>query len=252
MHTGTSAVAFVAFTMIVIPALSQTQAPAKKLVFEVASVKPTPPDRQNQLHTEHCQNGGRFAVAGTPVMWSLSYAFGLKDFLIVGAPEWLSAFESAYDMEGKPPRPVNDQECREMVRSLFIDRFKLVAHREMRESSVYLLTVGRGGAKLREGGGVRLNGGVQIGALGTPEWPDGWTMSALADYLSYFAGRPVVDRTGLSGTYGITLDFSREDADHDRPSIFTAVQEQLGLKLDSGNAPVEVLVIDSVQKPSAN
>ena len=75
-------------------------------------------------------------------------------------------------------------------------------------------------------------------------------MPALAGYFTDWVGRPVVDRTGLGGAYGNTLDFSRTDND-DRPSIFTAVQEQLGLKLDPGRAP-EMLVIDHIEKPGDN
>src|SRR5436309_8544389 len=98
-----------------------------------------------------------------------------------------------------------------------------------KESTIYLLTVGKNGPKLHKWGGVKTNGSVQVNASGKPEWPDGWTMPALARYLSDFAGRPVLDRTGLAGIYGITLTFSRRDGD-DQASIFTAVQEQLGLK----------------------
>ncbi len=139
-----------------------------------------------------------------------------------------------------------------MVRSLFAGRFKLAAHTEMRESPVYLLTVAKNGPKLpKGGGGVKLNGSVQVGAGGVPTWADGWTMPALAGYLSDSVGRPVVDRTGLVGVYGITLNFSRTDND-DRPSIFTAVREQLGLKLDAGRAPIEMLVVDHIEKPGDN
>ena len=76
-------------------------------------------------------------------------------------------------------------------------------------------------------------------------------MARLAAYLSDMTGRPVVDRTALEGSYGITLSFSRSNTD-DAPSIFTAVQEQLGLKLEPGKAPVDLLVIDHIEKPGAN
>jgi uncharacterized protein (TIGR03435 family) len=85
---------------------------------------------------------------------------------------------------------------------------------------------------------------------GKPQWPDGLTMPALASILSNFTDRPVLDRTELQGSYGITLDFAREG--DDRASIFTAVQEQLGLKLEVGRAPVEMLIIDRIEKPMAN
>jgi bla regulator protein blaR1 len=219
--------------------------------FEVASIKPTPPERQNQLRMDFCGTGGRFVVGGTPVFWSLKYAFGLKDYQIVGVPGWLTAFDSAYDIEAKPARPVDNAECRLMLQSLFADRFKLAVHHEMNQSTVYLLKIGKKGPKLPQGGGVKLNESVQMAAPGRPEWPNGWTMPRLAEHLSDVTGRPVVDRTGLDGTYGITLKYSRSDSD-DNPSIFTAVQEQLGLKLEPGRAPVDVLVIDHIEKPSAN
>ena len=184
-------------------------------------------------------------------MWSLTYAFRVKEFQVAGAPAWLNSFDAAYDIEAKPSSPVDNAQCRLMTQALLMDRFKLAVHREMRESSVYLLTMGKKGVKLREGGGVKLNGTVQVGASGQPEWPDGWTTDRLAEYLSDFAGKPVVDRTGLAGKYGINLEFSRRDGD-ERPSIFTAVAEQLGLKLSPGKAQIEVLVIDHMEKPAEN
>jgi uncharacterized protein (TIGR03435 family) len=219
--------------------------------FEVSSVKPTPPERQNTLRKDYCQSGGRFAVAGIPVIWSIEYAYRVRDFQILGAPDWLNQFEAAYDIEGNPAGTVDGDQCRLMVQSLFVDRFKLRAHRESRTSRVYLLTIAKNGPKLRHGGGVKLNGGVQVNASGKPESPDGLTMAALAAILSIYTDRPVLDRTGLQGSYGITLDFSRGEGD-DRVSIFTAVQEQLGLKLENGQAPVEMLIIDHIERADEN
>ena len=153
--------------------------------FEVSSVKPTPPERQNTLRTDYCQSGGRFAVAGIPVIWSIAYAYRVKDYQILGAPDWLNQFESAYDIEGKPAGAVDGEQCRLMVQSLFIDRFKLKTHRESRESRNYArLTIAKNGPKLRHGGGFKLNGGVQVNASGKPDWPDGLTMPALSTILS--------------------------------------------------------------------
>jgi uncharacterized protein (TIGR03435 family) len=70
-------------------------------------------------------------VGGTPVLWSLTYAYRIKEYQVSGAPDWLSRFDSAYDIQGKPQAQVNDEQCRLMVQSLFADRFKLAAHREM-------------------------------------------------------------------------------------------------------------------------
>ncbi|MGB7217325.1 MAG: TIGR03435 family protein [Vicinamibacterales bacterium] len=219
--------------------------------FDVTSVKPTPPERQNSLRFDYCQSSGRFSVAGTPVLWSIKYAYRLKDYQIAGAPTWLDEFHNAYDIEGRPSREVSNAQCRLMVQSLFVDRFKLAAHREMRESPVYLLTIARNGAKLGKGG-VKLNGTTQLNGTGEPSWPDGWTMSELATYLSDFTDRPIIDRTGLQGNYGITLDFSRTTDDMERPSLFTAVQEQLGLRLNTGTALVEIFIIDHIERPDPN
>lgn len=230
---------------------SHAQVPEQKPKFEVVSVKPTPPERQTHLQLDRCTSGGRFFIGGAPLMWTLTYAFGLKEYQVFGAPDWLNDFASAYDIEGKPAAPVNEEQCRLMVQSVFADRFKLVTHWETKEAAVYLLKVGTKGTKLREGGGVKLNGGVQMLASGKPQFPDGWEMNTLARVLSNYTDRPVVDRTGLSGTYGITLDFAIENGD-DRPSVFTAVQEQLGLKLEAGKAPIEMLVIDHIEKANQN
>jgi len=121
-------------------------------------------------------------------MWSATYAFGVKDYQVAGAPAWLNAFDSAYDIEAKPAGPVDNAQCRLMVQSLLRDRFRLAQHRDTREASVYLLTVGKNGLKMHEGGQVRLNRAVRVDASGKPDWPDGWTMPPLAGRLSDSVG----------------------------------------------------------------
>jgi uncharacterized protein (TIGR03435 family) len=232
--------------------------------FEVVSVKPTPPERLNHLRQDYCPKGGRFSASGVPAFWILEYAYRRQDYQVAGAPAWMNEFDSAYDIEGKPPGadPITDEQCRLMVRSVFADRFKLVTHTEMREASVYVLTIAKSGPKMPKGdrdkpnGGVRLNGSVQYEGTGVRTWPDGWNMATLANHLSDFAGRPVLDRTGLAGAYGVSLNFSSPNGPHregdDFPDLFTAVQEQLGLKLESAKGPIEVMVIDHIERPSAN
>ena len=219
--------------------------------FEVTSVKPTPPAEEHHLRFDYCQPSGRFTMLGTPVIWSITYAYRVKDYQIVNAPDWVREFDTAYNIEATAGGPVSVDQCRLMVQSLFAERFKLRTHREPRESKVYVLTIGKNPIKLRKGGEVRLNGGVQFVGAGKPQWPDGMDMPELARILSNYTDRPVIDRTGLEGKYGIRLDFSMHDGD-DRPSVFTAVQEQLGLKLEAGRAPIEMLIIDHIEKPTAN
>jgi uncharacterized protein (TIGR03435 family) len=229
------------------PALAQTAAPS----FEVVSIKPTPPAQLNRLRTDFCQQSGRFTMLGAPVIRSIRFAYQVADYEIAGAPDWAREFATAYNIEAITAGPVTVDQCRLMVQSLFAERFKLKTHREQRESRVYLLTVVKTRLRLREGGEVRLNGGTQVGNGGKPQWPDGLTMPELARILSGYADRPVIDRTGLQGRYGIKLDFSLNDGD-DRPTIFTAVQEQLGLKLEPGRAPIEMLIVDHIEKPAPN
>jgi len=228
--------------------LAQTTATTP--TFEVASVKPRPPADTHPLRFDYCQPSGRFTMLGTPVAWSLRYAYQLKDYQVVGAPDWVRDFHDAYNIEAAAGRPVTADECRLMVQSLFAERFKLKAHREQRESSVYFLTLDRNPPKLREGGAARING-VHIDATGTRMWADGITLAELASILSNRTDRPVVDRTGLQGKWGMTIDYSVEDGD-DRPNVYTAVREQLGLRLEPGRAPIDMLVIDHIEKPTPN
>ena len=226
--------------------LAQTFAPS----FDVASVKPRPPADTHPIRPDYCQRSGRFTMLGTPLEWSIRYAYQVRDYQLAGAPDWVRDFHTAYNIEATAGRPVTVDECRLMVQSLLADRFKLTAHREPRESNVYFLTIAKTPLKFPEGGEVRVNG-LQLEATGKPTWPDGITMSQLASILSGRTDRPVIDRTGLQGKYGVRLEFSLADGD-DRPSVFTAVQEQLGLKLEPGRAQIEMLVIDHIEKPTPN
>jgi len=248
---------------IVLAAIALGQTPDPRPAFDVVSVKPTPRELENRLIDEYCPNGGRFYVSGVPVMWVFGYAFRLKEYQISGAPAWMNEFESSYEIEGKSAGTVTDDQCRLMVQSIFADRFKLITHTEMKDSNVYLLTVAKNGPKLRnprpedaKTGVIKLNGSIQLNGDGSLYWKDGWDMSKLATYLSDYAGRPVIDRTGIAGMYAIALNFSGPNVPHrdgeDFPDIFTAVQEQLGLKMEGGKAPIQITVIDHIEKPSAN
>ena len=139
-----------------------------------------------------------------------------------------------------------------MLQSLIKERFKLAEHTETRDASVYLLTIAKSGVKMHEGGQVRLNKSIQVDDSGKPDWADGWTMSTLASYTSRIlpVGQ-VVDATGLTSKYGVEIEFSRGDGD-DRPNIFTAVQDQLGLRMQPGKASIQMMIIDRVEKPGDN
>lgn len=193
-----------------------------------------------------------------PLSFVITWSYELSNSRILGMPDWVKDREYAYDIEAKSTALMSDEQCKLMVRPLLADRFKMAVHREAREIRAYALTVGKNGAKLHvatpevAGDGVRING-ARFQTVSDPEGPKGLSMPRLADFLGNLpaVGLPVVDRTALSGIYSFDLAFSLRDGD-DRPSIFTALQEQLGLKLESTKAPVEFLVVDHIEKASVN
>jgi len=216
--------------------------------------------------------GGHLLV-NAPVRLMLMHAYGLQFSQISGGPDWLSSDTWSIDAraEGNPTR----DELMHMLQSLLEDRFHLKAHRESREMSVYALTVARNGPKLP----APKEGACATAVPGQPEptappcgrvrismSPQGVlmeggsaAMSELTRVLAIPLSRPVVDRTALSDTYDIRLEFTDDGpgappppADARNPGIFTAIQEQLGLKLETAKATVEILVIDRIDRPTAN
>ncbi len=234
--------------------------------FEVVSIKPTPPNLQNRLRIDRCTGSpNRFFSGGAPLIWTIAWGFRIPDSRISGGPSWLATFSDAYEIEGKTEDAATVNQCRLMLQSLLADRFQLRTHREMREVAAYELTIakdaGKTLSKLHEvrtgdigGGGprVRINGALQQ-SPSEPEAAEGWPMSRIALYISDIpdVNRPVIDKTGLTGIYSFTLDFSFTGGD-DRPSIFTALPAQLGLRLKSAKSSVEFLVIDHIERPSEN
>lgn len=228
------------------PLFAQTPA------FEVASVKPTPPANRGRMVLDNCRPDGSFAVAGAPLLWTIRYAFELRDYQVAGTPAWASGFDTTYDIEARSAAPAGNAECRAMLRSLLAERFQLQFHREMKEQSVLILTVAKGGHKLRENGAVRINRALQMDGPGQPTWPNGVTMAQLASLMSGWVDKPVVDRTGLAGTFWFEIEYSRGPSEPEKPSVFAAVPEQLGLRLDSGKTPIETIVIDRLARPDSN
>jgi uncharacterized protein (TIGR03435 family) len=162
-----------------------------------------------------------------------------------------------------------------MLQALLAKRFGLVFHRENRDVQVYMLVVGKNGPKLHEAkpgdtypNGINLSNGpggagvmlMRSGPGGTfIVTAQGVPLSSFLPQLSYNSGRPVLDKTGLTGKYDFELTYALDQnasagaaSDSTGPSIFTAIQEQLGLKLESGKAPVEIIVIDHAERPSGN
>jgi uncharacterized protein (TIGR03435 family) len=205
----------------------------------------------------------RLSLTNMPLGALILVAYDITVRQLSGASELVS---ERYDVQAKAEKPVSPDEMRAMIRALLADRFRFAAHRESREVPVYSITVAKGGPRLR------TSSGSETAAL-TPRIPSrasgneagaghlvfrNESMSDFAWALSRMAGigdRVVIDRTGLDGQYDFELTFAREPAPPaipEGPSIFSAIQEQLGLRLESGKALVAFLVIDRIERPSAN
>jgi uncharacterized protein (TIGR03435 family) len=186
----------------------------------------------------------------------------------ISGGNWLRFGGDNYDIEAKAddqdPRfkaadaagPAAKQALRDsMLRSLLEDRFKLGVHRETKETSGYALVVAKGGPKLKEPTEARSgDGSISVVARGRLKGQKA-PLSMLAGQLTRLMGSSVVDETGLEGGFDFNLEWTPEETPADlasAPSIFTAIQEQLGLKLEARKEPTEIIVIDHVEKPDAN
>lgn len=233
------------------------------LRFEVASVKPVEHADYRRLT---CDAGRKFEATNS-LRSLIFFGYQVSDFQnqIVGGPAWIDSPDAVFDVEGKPAAPpVSSEDCRKMVQTLLADRFRLALHKEAREMPVYALVVGSKGSKLREATGdeppgrtsnIMINGvAIQVNDNYSRSTARGMSMAQLAGFLQHGPSveRLVVDETNLKGIYPVTLDYSGSPGNDDRPDLFTALQEQLGLKLESKKEPVEVLVIDHAEKPDAN
>jgi bla regulator protein BlaR1 len=252
--------------------------------FEVVSIKPF--DASGGAMPRSETKGNRYASSGLPLWWLVAQAFRapLDRDRLVGLPEWINT--ERYAIAGTIPDGVPVSALPVLMTNLLKDRFRMVAHTETREMPVYNLVLARNdrrlGPSLKETSAecraamVALLAAPQRGAS-PPTAPTasgacpppglnvgllsqgGIQMAVLAQSLTQLVGgRPVIDRTGLTDYYDYTLKWMPEPGigppgppvDPDAPSVFTAVQEQLGLKLESARGPVEVVVIDRLEKPT--
>lgn len=241
------ALLILSLSLITLPVFPQTaSAPA----FEVASVKRDPTTAGSYVHY---LPGGRFSA----LSWMkqvIQIAYGVKDYQVTGGPQWLTT--DWYAIEAKAENPdATKSDINGMVQSLLADRFKLQFHREMKDFDSYDLVVDKNGPKLTPlAPGEKSKCGrdnSQICGITGP--------SQLAAWLVYIVGRPVFDKTGISGTYDVLLDFDTYSASgrtppegYDKPALSTALKEQLGLRLEPHKEPLPVLVVDSIERPTEN
>jgi uncharacterized protein (TIGR03435 family) len=220
--------------------------------FEEASVKPGDP---NSLGGTTNASPGRFSAINVTLKRLIGRAYDLEAYQIEGGPKWIESekFTIAAKLEDEDSKSPSKQErgkiLRAALQNLLETRFQLQTHRESRVVPSFALVVAKGGPKLHE---VELKSGstwsMGKGALTANQI----SMDYLASILSTVAERPVKDATGLKGVYELKLEWSPDNEPSSSPSFFTALQEQLGLKLEPTKAPIDVLVIDKAEKPTEN
>jgi uncharacterized protein (TIGR03435 family) len=262
------------------------EAKSPPLQFEVASVKPSAPDARGMFIRPG--PGGGMSITNMALKELIVIAYRIQPFQISGGPSWISS--NHYDVIAKPESRPSPGDNQLMLQALLADRFQLVIHRETKELPVYALVLARKDGKLgpglvpaKEGGcqppdpnklppplepgkpptlgcGEQFLGISQLKAVSAP-------ITNLLFFLSRMLGRSVIDKTGLTGKFDITATWTPDETQAAAPlppdapklpsgdvgpSIFTAFQEQLGLKLEAQKGPVEMLVIDRAEKPSEN
>jgi uncharacterized protein (TIGR03435 family) len=229
-----------------------------KATFEVATVKPN--DSGDKYWQGTPFKGPRYSARNATLRDLVGAAYGYPDAQILGGPGWADA--DRYDIEAKIEGEPGRREVGLMFQSLLEDRFQLRVHQETRESSLYVLGVARGGLKfgphlVRADNRTCPEGAPAPGCQGFRFGPTGFdieytTFSVLARNLTSMVGHPVVDKTGLSGRYDLKLEFMPTPGEPLADTVFIALQDEVGLTLRSQKGPVEFLVIDHVEWPSAN
>jgi uncharacterized protein (TIGR03435 family) len=259
-----------AFVAVAYGLHAQSPAPRPAFeAFEVASIKPADPDSKGRFI--RMQSADRFVARNHALKTLIAAAYNLSPRAVSGGPDWVDS--EHYDILAKTPGEVrpNLEEQMKMLRKLLADRFQLDFRREIRELPIYALTLARNGSKLRP---------TTVSPDAAPEGPPplifvlspegaslpgrSATTGELASVIQRAAlDRPVLDRTGLTGRYDFDLQWLPDETqfggagawksdDAARPDLFTAIQQQLGLRLEATRGPVETLVIRHAEKPSAN
>jgi uncharacterized protein (TIGR03435 family) len=254
-------------TGLVLRVQAEQQTPAKEpLVFEVAAVKPTPPDERRGIVHQPPGNQSYEAI-GVPLRTIMTVAYTVTDRQISGGPDWINT--DRWNIEAKAERRGTSDELHDALARLLEDRFHLKIRRETRELPAYILTVDKNGSKmpLHDAADLKhepIGGRFQEGQL----YMTG--QNVMMNYFAFFLSRAlplnVVDKTGLPDHYDVEFHYvpelpagARQGPDGaapppqpDGPNIFTALREQLGLRLEKGKGSVEYLVIEHVERPSEN
>ena len=260
---------------------AQNAAPAgPRRAFDVVSIKRTDPNDTRPGADFTALPGGRLLARNNPVSNFITNGFGVPYYTVVGGPEWMRA--DRYDLDARAAGEASRAEMMLMLQTLLAERFQFRMHRETRDMPAYVLTVARGGARLqpsKDGGCVDRSpanrnslpasekrpgcgNNLLTGRINPPNLT--WTAvridaHGVAEALAGYFRRPVVDRTGLTGFFDIQIDLpplepatSPDGGPVPGVSVFTVLQEQLGLRVEEGQGPVEVLVVDRLERPIEN
>jgi uncharacterized protein (TIGR03435 family) len=252
------------------------QTPAAPPAFEVASVKPAPPPTPGMIKVQMGGDPGMIDYKNVSLKTVIAWAYQMKEFQVSG-PDWIET--ARFDILAKVPPNAPKEQIPPMLQNLLAERFKLTVHREQKVMPVYAMVVGKGGLKVKP-----LEGDPE-GSMSNRFSPKGrafsgqMTLAALAAALSQMLDRPVLDLSGIKGAYDIDLEWvpdehesgaltkmrimggqagggaeaHGETPDSNGPSIFAALQEKLGLRLDGRKSPVDILVVDGAEKvPTEN
>jgi uncharacterized protein (TIGR03435 family) len=241
-------------TRVAILILSAALVIAQKApAFEAASVKPAPP---NPTDFGVDTDPGLLRVEAQTLREIVQIAYGVNDSQVVGGPKW--AETDRFDIIGKSNGPAGSKELLAMLQTLLAERFKLTMHRETRTAQGYGLVIAKGGVKMQASESKSSNSTGGRGKIDA----QGYSMPQLAERLTRLMRVPVEDATQNNARFNFTLKWDpastsvrpseRDKSDSDQPSIFTALEEQLGLKLAARKVMMEVIVIDGAEKPSEN
>jgi uncharacterized protein (TIGR03435 family) len=230
------------------------------LIFDVASVKPAAPGARGGI-VRQMPGNQRYIATNVPLRLIMTVAYTVTDRQISGGPSWVGT--DPFDIDAKSEKPHSPDELHDMLARLLEERFQLKIRHEKRDLPVYELVVEKGGPKLTEHDPADLDhppmGGTADGMEGTNV-----TMNYFAFILSRNLDRNVIDKTGLTARYDLKLQFAREGPvkmgpdggrgpiEQEGPTIFTALREQLGLRLVPTKGPVDFLVIEHAEKPADN
>jgi uncharacterized protein (TIGR03435 family) len=282
----------VAIAVIVLAIASFAGQEPRAISFEAASIKPNPAPTSGALRGRVivCQGvdgtigrpafvaagpaggasdpipQGRCRAGNVTLLTLLATVYGVSERDVSGGPGWAASDGFQVEAKAENTTMVTAEDLRRMLRTLIADRFKVTVHREQREGQAFVLAVARNGLKLKQGSGIDQPlhtelrgqpGQQQVVLLGMSSMRDfAAVLASLPFTANALGGLPLLDRTGLTGTYNVNLTLnlvSREGGPPELdPSLSTALQEQLGLRLESQRVSLEAIVIDHAQRPSDN